>query len=595
MSRNPRRLRLLVIVAGLGLLTCFIVLIAWCSEEHRPSPSSQLVYGAIGQGELPANQGKTYSIQLRAGQLLHIVAKQLGADVDLTLFDPMGRELYRIDSPSGPVGAEQVFLVASSDGEYQVKVGDASKGKHSGSYQIFIQELRESTSLDRKNAEADQDFYRAKNLFEHRILPEARRLYQESVRLWGEVKNRGRQADGLCSLGEVGIAARDWTEAIEAYRRCAEDRAEGKNFRGLVPALVGGAQAKEYQGSLSEAKVLYARALHLCNALRWPEEGVKIEYRLARIQIGQGETSQALEHLGKIIATGENGKDKFLWLRALSARGALYSLLDKEDLALDDFERVFALAGKLNDFEDQAVALNQEASIYANRREFSRSVNLLEISLRLRRKMGNEVGEGTVFSTLGLVYYQAGRFDDALSAFQRAEQIFDKSREAVRRTVALTSLAWIHAVQRRPEIALKIFNDVLPLAKNGGNRPVESAVLYGIAYAERQKGNLIIAGAQIDEAIQVMESLRSSAARSDLQASLFADRETLYGFKVELLMDQHSLKPKAGYDLQAFQTSERARARNLYEALVKGTGPKMFLRACSCSTAICREKSTAGT
>ena len=571
MSRIPRRSRLLVIVVGFSFFAGFVALLAWPSEESAPSSALQLVYGSINQGRLPEDRGKSYAIRLRAGQFVHLVAEQLGADIELTLSDPLKGDLYQVDRPIGPTGTEQVSFVALSDGEYRIRIGDASGGKYSGPYRIFIQELRKSTLQDRKNAEAERDFYQAKALHGRGALREAERGYRESIRLWGEVKNRVRQADGFCGLGDIGMLTRDWSQAISAYKQCAESREADKNLLELIPALVGRAQAEEYLGHLSDAKALYAQALRLSESNK-PEDKIQIEYRLATIQISQGETSQALEHLGKVIALGKSGKDQqILRLRAVSARGALYASLGKEDLALDDLERSFALAGELSSFEDQAVALRQEANIYASRGEFVKAIDLLKRSLGLRGKTADGIGEGTIFSSLGNVYYLAGRFDDALSAFQRAEQIFDKLRATAQHTVALTSLAWIHAVQQRPEIALKIFNDALPLARKGGNKPNESAILYGIAYAERQRGNLIISEARIDEAIKIMESLRSSAARADLQAAFFSDRESLYGFKIELLMDQHSLKPKSGYDMQAFQTSERARARGLYEALVKSS------------------------
>ena len=176
-------------------------------------------------------------------------------------------------------------------------------------------------------------------------------------------------------------------------------------------------------------------------------------------------------------------------------------------------------------------------------------------------------GEGVTLSSLGATYFHLNRFDDALSAFQRSTQIFQNVQDAKEKIPSMVNLVWIHATQGRLDLASKIASEALSLAREGGDKPTEAKLLYEMAYVEHKRGNPIAARSNIEAAISVAESLRSAAERRDLRSSFLADHEDFYGFKIELLMEQRLIRPRSGYDLQAFQASERARARGLYDAL----------------------------
>ena len=238
------------------------------------------------------------------------------------------------------------------------------------------------------------------------------------------------------------------------------------------------------------------------------------------------------------------------------------------DLALDDTELALRLVAP-SDSKNRAVILTQKAGIYRDKGRLEEALSTAGQALVLRKQIRDVNGEGVTLSSLGSTYFRLNRFGDALNAFQRSTQIFRDVGDRKHETDSLVNLGWIHATQDRTELALKIFNEALVLAREGGNKPTEAKLLHGIAYAERKRGNPIAAMAKVDEAITIAESLRSAAERRDLRLSFLADHQDLYGLKIELLMAQHSIRPRAVYDWQALQTSERARARGLYDALAE--------------------------
>src|SRR5689334_11313605 len=85
----------------------------------------------------------TYSFYLKRGWLLHLSLEQQGADVMARVLAPDGGELFRVDSPSGSKGSEEVWLVAEWAGVHHivVKPWPGSKGR----YEMRLRALRPAT------------------------------------------------------------------------------------------------------------------------------------------------------------------------------------------------------------------------------------------------------------------------------------------------------------------------------------------------------------------------------------------------------------------------------------------------------------------
>jgi CHAT domain-containing protein len=88
-----------------------------------------------------------------------------------------------------------------------------------------------------------------------------------------------------------------------------------------------------------------------------------------------------------------------------------------------------------------------------------------------------------------------------------------------------------------------------------------------MAEAERERGNLILAEERAEASLRLFETLRTAVVRSDLQALYLAANENVYAILIRILMERHRAQPKSGFDLQAFERSEQARARVLLDAL----------------------------
>jgi CHAT domain-containing protein len=109
----------------------------------------------------------------------------------------------------------------------------------------------------------------------------------------------------------------------------------------------------------------------------------------------------------------------------------------------------------------------------------------------------------------------------------------------------------------------------LSLAQAIGYRLLEAKILKSIAQSERDQGNTAAAKEKIEQAISLLELMRSGVGARDIQASFFATVTDSYDFYTDLLMQMHAADPQARHDQAALKVSEQSRARSLLESLAE--------------------------
>src|ERR1051326_4691230 len=62
--------------------------------------------------EIRGGETHQYRVPAARGQFIHVVADQRGADIELVLRAPDGREIFRSDLPKGSHGPESVLTIA---------------------------------------------------------------------------------------------------------------------------------------------------------------------------------------------------------------------------------------------------------------------------------------------------------------------------------------------------------------------------------------------------------------------------------------------------------------------------------------------------
>lgn len=199
-------------------------------------------------------------------------------------------------------------------------------------------------------------------------------------------------------------------------------------------------------------------------------------------------------------------------------------------------------------------------------------------------------------SQIGIIHYLHKNEATGIQYLHRALEIISKESQIntsnisnrVRRALKakiLQKVSVIYYKQRDLEKSLEYSQEILEAYIGVGDLEGQVGVLFNIAVGHRDQGKPIEALKKINAAIKIVERLRKNSQDDDLRTSYFAQFQHPYALKIDLLMQLHQQQPQKGYDKQAMETSDRARARSLIELLTesradirKGVGDDLLKR-----------------
>ncbi len=117
------------------------------------------------------------------------------------------------------------------------------------------------------------------------------------------------------------------------------------------------------------------------------------------------------------------------------------------------------------------------------------------------------------------------------------------------------------------DLAGKHLEEALEISQQTQDLPGQAARQIRLARIEGARGDLTRALALGRDSLKTVEALRGEVIRPDSRAAFSATRRGYYETHIDLLFAAHRADPAAGHDAEAFETSERARARSLLETL----------------------------
>jgi CHAT domain-containing protein len=163
----------------------------------------------------------------------------------------------------------------------------------------------------------------------------------------------------------------------------------------------------------------------------------------------------------------------------------------------------------------------------------------------------------------------------AAAALSNCEQALAWSRDLgdrQREAVALLSVGSVYLALGDREKAWQSFQAGKDQLAAIGDRFHESKALFGLASVAAERSDWEGALKRLDAALEIDEALRAEMIGSELRSMYFATVLVQYQLRIKALMHLNRLHPGMGYDVQALETSERARARSLLDLLSEPAG-----------------------
>ena len=115
------------------------------------SPTTQLPLsmGKPVEKELKAGETHRYTLDLSAGEFVHLVAEQKAMDVVVTVLDPAGNQVVKVNYFDRMYGPEPVFWIANQAGLYEIRITPLKADPEIGKYTIELRTCRTATDQDR--------------------------------------------------------------------------------------------------------------------------------------------------------------------------------------------------------------------------------------------------------------------------------------------------------------------------------------------------------------------------------------------------------------------------------------------------------------
>ncbi|MFP4296906.1 MAG: CHAT domain-containing tetratricopeptide repeat protein [Spirulinaceae cyanobacterium] len=452
---------------------------------------------------------------------------------------------------------------------------------------------------------------------------EAIALWEEALVLWREIGDREWEAITLNNIGFVYNSLGEREEAIARFNEVLEITKTTEDYSSQVTTLLNLGFTYSSMGEKEKALEIYQQGLEIAEEFEYTSpqasllnnigniyqflgdyeqatqyfsqsipllEQLEDKPRLAAtlLNVGvsynyQGQKQEALDYYNQALDLAKAVENNSALATILNNIGAIYNDLGDNEQALTYYQESLALLETMGDRNREALTLNNIGELYSELKQPDRATELFTQALTLLEETGDRYGQAIALNNLGTIYVNQENYEQGLQFLDQALIELQSVNNPLAAARTLQQIADTYYLQNDRDRALSLYNQALEQHQKVGDRYSEARTLAGIAKIQRDRDDLNGALESIENAIAIIEDLRSNVASPELRTSFFANNQDFYEFYIDLLMEMHQQQRDRGYDAQALHINERARARSLLDLLAeantnirKGVDPQLL-------------------
>ena len=580
--------------------------------QENPKITAVLSAGSKLERAVTGDESNTFELTLSQGQYLELEVEQKEIKLSILLTDPVGTPVLEIDSAYDVGSTEYVGFLAETTGTFLVTIKtEGTPRNRPRTYEIRVVDIRPAQPADVERAAAIRNFVETQGLADGKE-PDAKskaveRLYPllarfraiqdkhwevttliEISRWLNETGQKSKAFDRyqevlplLLALNKkhlatailIDIATLNNTfgkphKAIEVLQQAISIAQSVNHKLGLSVAYTNLGVAYRNLGENYKAVEYQKRALDLRREMDDMENSGVLSLNMGVAYGTIGETQQALDHFEDALKLLRERKDKKGQAFTLMSMGREYINLGDRATAIQLYQQGLGLTQELNDIRAEANILLALATTQQED-DPQQALTNLEKALRLSRQIGDRRSEANTLSALGQFHLNQSKTAEAEQFFSQSLKIGESASNTLMVVEALNGLTQVYLAIQKYSEARSSVNRGLGLVQTQGNEMLEAQFFYYLAKVESSEKNLEKSKAAIEKALQLVESTRVNVRNQNLRTSFFGKTQGYYHFYIQLLMKLHLANPTTGYDRQAFQVNERARARSLLDTLTE--------------------------
>ncbi len=175
-----------------------------------------------------------------------------------------------------------------------------------------------------------------------------------------------------------------------------------------------------------------------------PEQEADLLLQIARSEKYDGQLSEALETLNRVLHISETTKNRELKGTTLNNISQVFKARGDYETALDYLKRSLAIRQEIGDKSGEGATLNNISQIYDARGDYDTALDYLKRSLAIQQEIGDKSGEGTTLNNISQIFKARGDYDTALDYLKRSLAIQQEIGDIAGLCATLFNMGHIH-------------------------------------------------------------------------------------------------------------------------------------------------------
>ena len=153
---------------------------------------------------------------------------------------------------------------------------------------------------------------------------------------------------------------------------------------------------------------------------------IKKKYFSHKIYLDLSEFKKALRPTKELYVLAMISENKFYQWVSLNSQAKIFSNLDKNDQAIECYQKAIEIADFIKDDMAKATSLGSLATIYEDKGEYSKAYEFYKIILDIYKEHDNQPGLEYIYHNLSILYYRQEKYNLAFKYSQKALEISEE-------------------------------------------------------------------------------------------------------------------------------------------------------------------------
>jgi CHAT domain-containing protein/Tfp pilus assembly protein PilF len=286
--------------------------------------------------------------------------------------------------------------------------------------------------------------------------------------------------------------------------------------------------------------------------------------------------ARAINYCEQAYKIAKEAKDFQGETDSLSNLGVIYQEIGEYEKALDCISKSLLIDEKLGDATQIASDYINRGIIFRKRglnsnspEDYENALADLSSSLALVKRLGEEGLEAAILNNMGSLFSDQGRYKDALENYKKAFELSEKLGDNEKKSRILNNLGIVSYKLGYFEESSRFLQQAINLATENHDGQLLWEAYFESANSFSKAANYQNALIRYKVSISLIEDIRSSIKLEELKASYLGTDKRIEAYQnlIDLLATLQKVEPDKGYDKEAFNYLERAKARAFLDSL----------------------------